>query len=225
MRGIFLAAALLISAPVYADQAREFSEFLEEYKAFSEKRNLQNQRPHGARFQGSLTFREGCSGTFYADDVCECPPGNNYLQCLVSAQAVIGVDPNDVGGRGYVLITAGMSALNSKGQWVSSNERNVYSSIIEPLSSTHIVKIPTPPRSVIDSFCAGNGGNPLQISVGYGAAMPMEIEFARRMKERSVSFGHGYDEQGFLLSQARINGMRPNKGAVIGSAACRQTAD
>lgn len=57
MRGIFLAASILIHAPVYADQARGSSEFLKEYKAFAEKRNLQNQSAHNARFQGVLKFR------------------------------------------------------------------------------------------------------------------------------------------------------------------------
>jgi hypothetical protein len=129
----------LINASVHAGQEVEFSKFLNEYKTFREKRNLQNQGAHNARFQGALTFRNECGG-FYSDEGCGCPAGNTYLQCLTSAQAVISVDPNDIGGRGYVLVTSGASALNAKGQWVPSNERNVYSFVIEPLASSMISK-------------------------------------------------------------------------------------
>lgn len=217
MRGIFLAAALLINAPAYADQAREFSAFLEEYAAFSEKRAAQN-KSHTARFSGNFVFRESCNN-FYADDTCLCPPGNRHVQCLVSAKATINVDPNDIGGRGYVLIQAEGSALNTNGQWVSENERGVYSTVIEPLAARHVINIPLPDRATLESFCYENGA-PVSISVGYGAAMPMEIEFARLMKERSTSLGQVYDDQGFIKSQARINGMRSNKGAVVGAIEC-----
>lgn len=217
MRGIFLAAALLINAPAYADQAREFSAFLDEYTAFSEKRAIQN-KSHTARFSGNFTFREGCNN-FYSDDACQCPPGNRYLQCLVSAKATIQVDPNDIGGRGYVLIRAEGSALNKNGQWVSANERGVYSTVIEPLAAKHVINIPLPDKATLESFCSGNSA-PVSISVGYGAAMPMEIEFARLMKARSNSLGHAYDDKGFIMSQARINGTRSNKGAVVGAIEC-----
>jgi hypothetical protein len=186
-------AAILINAPVYADQARGSSEFLKEYKAFAEKRNLQNQSAHNARFQGVLRFRNECGGL---EDGCECPPGNTYLQCLVSAQTVISVDPNDIGGRGYVRVTSGTSALNANGRWVPLSERNVYSYVIEPLAKKHVIKIPVPPAQVIDDFCADNGGRAIPVSVGYGAAAPMEIEFACRIKERS---GRSYDDQVYRL--------------------------
>lgn len=218
MRGILLAAAILIHAPVYADQARDFSGFLGEYKAFRAKRDTQNQGAHNAQFQGILKFRSECSGL---EDGCECPPGNTYLQCLDSAQAVISVDPNDIGGRGYVRVTSGAFVLNANGQWVPMSERNVYSYVVESLAKKHVIKIPVPPARVIDDFCASNGARPIPVSVGYGAAAPMDVEFARRMKERS---GLSYDDQGFVFSQARINGMRQNKEAVIGTVTCRQKA-
>lgn len=217
MRSVFLAAALLINAPVYADDAREFSAFLEKYTAFAEKRSLQNNS-HTARFSGDFTFKESC-GSFYSEDVCKCPPGNHLLQCLVSAKAVIHVDPNDIGGRGYVLIQSGSSALNNKGQWVPVTERGVYTTVIEPLTARHVINIPIPPKEEIDGLCAGAGG-PISVSVGYGAAMPMEIEFARRMKARSEAQGNSYDEQGFIFSRARLNGTKPKKGAVVGVVEC-----
>jgi hypothetical protein len=221
MRGILLAAAILIHAPVYADQARDFSGFLGEYKEFRAKRDTQNQGAHNARFQGVLKFRNECGGM---DDGCGCPAGNTYLQCLDSAQAVISVDPNDIGGRGYVRVTSGTLALDANGRWVHLSEGNVYSYVIDPLARKHVINIPVPSAQVIDAFCASNGDGPIPISVGYGAAAPMEIEFARRMKERSASLGYSYDDQGFIFSQARINGMRQNKGAVIGTVTCRQQA-
>jgi len=204
-----------------SNNQRDFVEFLGKYNAFREKRDLQNQGRHNASFKGIFNFREECGPM---GDGCLCPPGNTYLQCLESAMAVINVDPSDVGGRGYVRITVGSLTLNPNGRWVDITNGNVYSYVIDPLSGRHVINIPVPSTAEIASFCKANGDNPVEVTVGYGAAAPMEIEFARRMKERSAEFGHNYDDQRFVFMQARTNGMRQKKGDVIGTLRCfRQT--
>lgn len=223
MRNVFLSAMLLICAPVYADsatkdEAREFSSFLESYKAFAEKRAIQS-KSHTARFGSNLVFRQEC-GNPYPDQGCDCPPGNRYIQCLSLAQAVIEPDPNDVGGRGYVAISADGLTLNNRGQWVPSATRGVYTTVIPQLGAKQAFDIPIPDQATIAAKCAGNSG-PISLRVSYGAAMPMDIEFARRMKERSFSMGQKFEEQEFIFSRARLNGSRGKKSGVIGSVECR----
>lgn len=220
VRGIFLAATVLISAPAYADPLREFSAFLDEYRVYSEKRAIQ-AKSHTARFGSALSFREeqcdeGAS--------CECPSGNKYIQCLYSARGTITTDPNDIGGRGYILVVAAGSALNTSGKWVPLTTRGVYTASVERLGTSHSVNIQIPDRATIDALCAGNNSGPIEFTVGYGAVMPMEMEFAARMKERSAAMGQSYDEQGFVFSRARTNGSRAKKGAVAGAAECRPVA-
>ena len=222
MRGIFLSAAILISAPVFADQAREFSAFLEKYKVFADDR-AQKSKSHSARFGSKLTFRECDSSTmFYSDAVtCDCPTGNTYLQCLTSAQAIVKIDPNDVGGRGYFLITSEGSALDVSGKWVPAATRGTYTTVIDRLGTEHAITIPVPNRATIDSVCAGGSGDRYSFTIAYGAVMPMDIEFANRMKVRSESLGQSFDMQGFIFSRARTNGSRSKKGGTAGSFTCR----
>lgn len=217
MRSLFLAVAVLISAPVFADEAREFSKLLEEYRVFSDKRAVQS-KSHSARFGSKMTFREDCNN-FYMDDTCMCEPGNKYLQCLTSAQGVITVDPNDIGGRGYILVTVDGSALNTSGQWIPATTRGAHTAVIERLGTSHTVNIPIPDKATIDSLCAGSNG-PISFTVAYGAVMPIEIEFARRVKKRSVSMGLEFNENEFIFAKARNNGSRARKGAVAGSVEC-----
>lgn len=219
MRSVFLAAMVLISAPAYSDNAREFSAFLGDYKVFADKRTVQSQS-HTAKFGTRLTFRQ-CETVYEDEGGCECPPGNSFLQCLTSAQAVITTDPNDIGGRGYALVSVGGHTLTKGGQWVLPNTRGVHTAVIEPLGRSHTINITIPDRASMDSLCAASNGMPISFTVAYGAAMPMDVEFARRMKERSTSMGQSYDEQEFIFSRARFNGARAKKGsATAGSVDC-----
>lgn len=222
MRAIFLAATLLISAPVHADKIREFSAFLDEYKVFAEKRALQS-KTHSAQFSSILTFRtEQCGQDEGA--LCICPPGDNqYIQCLTSAKAVIKTDPNDIGGRGYFIVSSAGFALNNVGQWVPMNTRGLYTATVESLGPTQTVNIPLPSEATIASLCSESTG-PVEFAVGYGAVMPMDMEFAARMKERSASIGQPYDDQAFVFSRARTNGTRAKKGAVAGTIGCHPSS-
>lgn len=217
VRGVFLAAAVLISAPVYADSLREFSAFLDEYRVYSEKRAIQ-AKSHTARFGSDLSFHEDpCT----QDAPCDCPVGNKYLQCLYSARGIITTDPNDIGGRGYILVAAAGMAMNASGKLVPINTREVYTATTERLGPTHTFNIPIPDRATIDSLCSSIS-EPIEFIIGYGAVMPMEMEFAARMKEHSAAIGQNYDEQSFVFSRALTNGSRAKKGAVAGAFECRQ---
>lgn len=231
---VALAASVSIIAPACADERasmgreqKDFASFLKDYEVFMKKRNIDSQR-HKAVFGGDLVFHEACSPSFYMDEMssCECPTGNRYLQCLTSARATITADPNDIGGRGYVLVMSGSSFLDSSGNWKPLPKRNAYTSIIERIGQTHTFSIPIPDRATIDRLCSGNDGTtPFSFVVGYGAAMPMEIEFAHRMKDRSAQVGHPFDEEAYVFSRARLNGMRSKKAGEIGYAFCRPAAE
>lgn len=222
MRSIFLAMMILISAPVYADKIREFAAFLDDYKVFAEKRDIQSKN-HSAQFSSLLTFREEQCDP-YGGAACVCQPGNNkYLQCLTSAKGVIKTDPNDIGGRGYILVSSSGLTLNKAGEWVPMTTRGVYTATVASLRSTHTINIQIPDASTVSRLCA-NASGPVEFTVGYGAVMPMEIEFAARMKERSASIGRAYDDQGFIFSRARANGTRARKGAVAGAIECHPSS-
>lgn len=226
MKRVFLVATLLISASVYADE-KDFPSFLSDYQVFLDKRNIDNQG-HTAKFRGNLVFKDGCSpASFYgrkiggnSDEVCECPPGNNYLQCLISAQATITTDPKDVGGKGYVLVMSGTSFLDRSGQWKPMPQPNAYTTTIGSMGTTNTFSIPVPDAATIARLCSSQA-EPFKLIVGYGAAMPMEMEFARRMKVRSVQMGQAFDEEAYIFSRARLNGTRPRKIGEIGSVTCR----
>lgn len=224
MKGLFLAAAILISAPVYAVE-KDFPDFLKDYQAFLAKRNVENQK-HSAVFSGNFVFRQECSRFYVSDsgagEACQCPEGNNYLQCLVSAKAVITADPNDIGGKGYVLVMSGGSILNQRGQWVPMTQRNTYTTTVERIGRTNVIDIPIPDAASIANACSSvKADEPITLTVGYGAAMPMDMEFARRMKVRSAEFGQAFDVEGHVFSRARLNGARPRKAGTIGQAFCR----
>lgn len=222
MRSVFLAMMILISAPVNADKLREFAAFLDDYTVFAEKRALQS-KSHSAKFSSLLAFREDQCDP-YGEVVCLCRPGNNkYLQCLSSAKGVIKTDPNDIGGRGYILVSSSGLNLNNVGKWVPMNTRGVYTTTVESLGPTHTVNIPVPDESTVARLCAESSG-PIEFTVGYGAVMPMEMEFAARMKERAASIGQAYDEQAFVFSRARTNGTRARKGAVAGTIECHPSS-
>lgn len=248
MKPFFWVAGLLIIAPVYAGE-KDFPDFLKDYIEFRTKRDAAGAS-HTARFAGKLVFRESdCEAPFAltgfapnnrtggSDGQCDCPPGNNYLQCLVSAQAIIKADPNDYGGRGYVMVQtsdgSGVSVLNQHRQWVPITQFKAgsYSAIMEPVVTTNTINIPVPDSTVIERACFGISGLPgargaktLTLTVGYGAAMPMDIEFAKRMKGRSVELGQDFDEEAFVWSRARTNGFRPKKAGDIGTVSCPQLA-
>lgn len=219
MRRTVLAMALsIISVIAGADQdGDDYVGFLQRYRAFSEEQN--SIRSHNAHFSGQLQFRQGC-GIFDSDD-CGCPHGNNYLQCLRSAKAVIDVDPRDVGSRGYVLVAVGRYALGPDGRWVPFTNKNIYSYSIDRLGSRHEFNIPIPNESLIEQFCAENGADPVFITVGYGVASDMDLEFARRVRDRAASVGQQFDADGFIYTRARADGIRQRKGADIGYAVCR----
>lgn len=234
-RSFFWFSVLLIIAPAYAGAGageKDFADFLKDYIDFKARRDA-DSASHMARFTGKLVFRESeCAPSIYADGPtmpCDCPPGNNYLQCLVSAQAVIKADQNDYGGRGYVMIQASdgssISVLNQYRQWVPMTQFRTgsYSAIMNPITETNVIDIPVPTPDAVWRACSG-GAKSLTLTVGYGAVMPMDTEFARRMKERSVDLGQKFDEEAFIWSRARINGFRPKKAGEIGTVTCRPVA-
>lgn len=229
---LFFAASILISASAYASE-QDFPAFLKDYSAFKSQRDAQTQR-HTARFFGKLAFKEQCS--FYSqpsaipvmnsdpsDGSCECPQGNKYLQCLESAQAIVKADPNDIGGKGYVQILSEGSVLNRSGVWVPVTQVGVYTTTMTPVKATNIINIPLPDLATMEHLCAARSDKPVVLTVGYGAVMPMDMEFARRMKIRSAELGQEFDEEGFIFSRARINGVRPSKAGNIGTIECRPT--
>jgi hypothetical protein len=221
MRKFVFAVMLLIIAPVYAaeyvDNAKDFLAFMEKFQDFSKKRKDQEKENH-ANFYGAFKFREECRP--FDDNLtpCMCPLGNNYAQCLESAIAMIGIDPNDVGGRGYFQVSASGYALNNDGRWVPSTERNVFSYMVENIGRQLKLNIPIP--SDIDKICVGNPNENISVVVGYGAVMPQEIEFANLMKARSESLGYAYNSDKYILQRARVNAMRSSKYATIGSFPC-----
>lgn len=244
VRRAFLAAILLINAPVYASE-KDFPAFLKDYSVFKSQRDVQSQR-HTARFRGEFVFREGCS--FYSENQrgparllnqessegeCECPTGNRYLQCLVSARAVITADRNDIGGKGYVQVLTEGSVLNQSGTWVPMTDAGVYTTTMNPVIATNIIDIPVPDAATRERLCmqgaampgppGRRSSKPFVLTVGYGAVMPMDMEFARRMKIRSNELGQEFDEEAFTFSRARVNGIRPKKAGEIGSVECRPT--
>lgn len=224
---LLAATSMLVNSHALANDIKDFVEFLDDYKAFRNNRDAES-KSHDAKFSGQLVFKEDCGGWFYSDSdsgQCLCPPGNNYLQCLVSAKATITPDRKDVGGRGYIVVMAGSHVLDSKGNWVPMNTRGVYTFVIDPLRASNTFNIPVPKSEVIDRACANNSSDELPIVVGYGAVMPMDIEFARRMKAESEAVGQAFDEDKFILSRARIDGSRTKKYGTIGSVSCRNSTD
>lgn len=225
-----LAAAILINASAYAGglagaaEGKDFASFLKDYQVFMEKRNIDNQR-YTAGFRGNFVFKATCSPSFYqgeGDEACECPVGNRYLQCLTAAQAVITADPNDIGGRGYVLVMSDTSFLDPSGLWKPMPQRNAYTTIIGRIEQTNVINIPIPDKATVDRLCSGkDSAKPFALTVGYGAVMPMEMEFAHRMKDRSAQMGQSFDDGAYIFSRARLNGTRPRKAGEIGSAVCR----
>lgn len=215
MKRFFLAAAILINAPVYAEQ--DFPAFLKQYSAFRSDRDAQG-RTHTARFGGKVIFKEeACLYPGQGD--CECPPGNKLLKCLTSVQAVIHADPNDLGGRGYVLAMAGGSVLNQEHKWVAETATNVYSAVLDPVAATNTINIPIPDKESLERAC-DSGERSIPLIVGYGAVMPMDIEMAERMEARAQELGQTFDAEAFLVSRARVNGARPKKGGEVGSVSC-----
>lgn len=225
----FLAALLLIIAPVSQAAEQDMEAFFKAYNEYREARDAA-ALVNLAAFSGTLKFRYEC-GNYYLYDSngevmsCDCPQGNNHLPCLESVKAIITTDPKDYDGQGYVMVMAsyigGVSLLDRRGRWVpvTSSSYGNYSFKIDRMKSQHSFDIPIPKESELSNACLKDIEE-VHIWVGYGAVMPMDIEFARRMKERSAEFGKNFDETKFLWARARLNGVRPQKAGEIGVAIC-----
>lgn len=227
MKRFFLVASLLIIAPVYANEPEDFAAFLDRYQVFKKERDAQSNS-HTARFSGKLTFKQEAEKPAYrfgketgAEQNEDCPQGNNYVQCLVSAEATITSDPNDIGGRAYVMVMAGTSVLDQNRRWLPSALRDTYTLVLPQIGRTHTITIPIPDAATVAQACASNDGKPIPLFIGYGAVMSMDLELARRVKLKSAEFGKQYDEDAYAFSRARFNGMRPKKHGQFGEVTCR----
>jgi hypothetical protein len=218
-----LLLSLVLADNVFANSTNnDLADFIGQYQAFSKIRAQQDSEPTNARFTGDFKFKEIACINSGSTGSCDCPAGNKYLQCLTEAKAVINVDHNDIGGRGYLQIKAIMNGsqmmiLRNDGQWIpaASAKNGDYSAIIPKLGNIQTVIMPVPDQEVIDNACSHGGS--VTLIVGYGAVMPFDIEYANRMKAQNP----GYDVNAFMLAKAKNNGYQQHKGASIGSLLCK----
>lgn len=222
----FLGSGAAVANDQSQDIWAEHKAFVERYQTYRAQRDVLQNGPHRARFFGAFRFKEEYCDPMVSE--CLCPPGNNYLQCLISAEGTIQTDPSDIGGKGYVLLSVikNMESMSAfyEGEWLPMYQiRPGMASFILPiLSSSHTLSFPVPDKETAERYCNGASKSAtFDFNLGYGAAMPMDQEYAIRVRNVSRRFGGDFDEASFIWSAARINGFKPKKNGKIGTVTCR----
>jgi len=98
----------------------------------------------------------------------------------------------------------------------------VYSMMFDPLQSKTTFSLQIPKTGSV-SMCSSDNQS-VSIRIGYGAVMPMDIEYASRAKAVAANYGKDFDVDGNLWVRAFINGYKPNKSGIVGTLTCRPSA-
>lgn len=162
----------------------------------------------------------------YAKDghYCNCPVNSKHLQCLVSGVTEVHTDPRDIAGTGYfAIIVSGnetMQFLSKSGKWKSITDfkDGEYSWVESPIQSQYQYNLPISSLNPIMAKCAP--GKVYQMSLGYGAVTPKEIEYAKFMQQRSAAVGTQWNSEQYLWNLARLNGYKPMKAGVVANLTC-----
>jgi hypothetical protein len=182
---------------------------------------------HAAGFFGDVVFRQ-CQESMFGDtnQQCDCPKGNNYVECLISAKAIIHPDPKDIGNRGYayVAVTQGdsYSVLNQSGQWIPAHQfkKGSYSTLFDPLRRTNVIAIPVPDPASLKQICSQRG-NGFTVIVGYGAVSASDMDMGKKSLAMANELGQKFDIEMFNWSRARVDTGRNKKSGEIAQLSCR----
>jgi hypothetical protein len=193
---------------------------------------------HSASFSSEVVFTE-CKESMFGEtnQQCDCPKGNNYLECLVSAKVIINADPKDIGNRGYAYVAVmqgdSYSVLNQSGQWIPAQQfkRGSYTSLFDPLRRTNVIGIPVPDVMTLAQICpkgarantirSGQTGAVFTVVAGYGAVSQAEMEMGTKSQTLAAELGQKFDMEMFTWSRARVNTSRNKKSGEVAQLACR----